>query len=741
MHRRHLLQGAAATLATLGFSQLGLERHALRYANVLAQNTPRKRALLVGINDYISLGNSGWQALRGAVNDVDMQRELLVHRFGFQASDVICLKNQHATRQAILGEFEQLIQSTKPGDVVVFHFSGHGSTVDDPDRVFADNLNGTLVPVDSDFPPAGGPVNDITSGTLFLLISALQTENVTVVLDSCHSGGGVRGNLVIRSRPGQAELRLRGDDTAKLVANRREREYQQRLLAAWQQSQQKTRQDWLEQRRAGLAKGVALLAARRDQEAADATFGDDLHAGVFTYALTRYLWQQTRNQAMGMVVVATKAKTAKLLQTLNGQAQAQTPELQEKPNSRNQQQPTYFVPSFTARQTQAAEAVVTQVAGNRVQVLLNGVEPQVLEGFGKGAMLKLVDGQGRQQGTISLTGHRQGSTIEGRVTLQPGATIAPGAILQEQSRTIPADWSLRIGLHESLGQEAAIAQQQLPQMHQRIVPVPLLQQEVQYILGRMTPAVHDALRQRQVANLPAVGSLGLFYAGMEPLPESFGQPEESLIAAVQGRLLPKFKFLLAGRLLRLMLNPASTQLRVQAAVQVVGQQRLAAQAIAVRSGAQATPLSVDSSAHQIRVNQTMQIVVQNQQELDLNCAVVFLSADGEVLPLPFTSVVPAQTTISIPGDRATVRVQPPLGQVEVMVVFSTVPLDRAIAQLEALSTTRGDRQGDQAVAAVDTLLDDLSGIPSGTRSQGQGGNRPLRVDQMAVLSVTFEVVP
>jgi hypothetical protein len=37
-----------------------------------------------------------------------------------------------------------LINQAKPGDVVVFHFSGHGSRVIDPDRDQPDGFNSTL---------------------------------------------------------------------------------------------------------------------------------------------------------------------------------------------------------------------------------------------------------------------------------------------------------------------------------------------------------------------------------------------------------------------------------------------------------------------------------------------------------------------------------------------------------------------------------------------------------------------
>jgi hypothetical protein len=52
--RRHFLQFAGSTLATLGLSQLNIQQQADRYGKVLAQSTPRKLALLVGINQYPS---------------------------------------------------------------------------------------------------------------------------------------------------------------------------------------------------------------------------------------------------------------------------------------------------------------------------------------------------------------------------------------------------------------------------------------------------------------------------------------------------------------------------------------------------------------------------------------------------------------------------------------------------------------------------------------------------------------
>ena len=48
--RRQFLQFAGSTLTTWGLCQLDIQRQGDRYGKVLAQSTPRKLALLIGIN-------------------------------------------------------------------------------------------------------------------------------------------------------------------------------------------------------------------------------------------------------------------------------------------------------------------------------------------------------------------------------------------------------------------------------------------------------------------------------------------------------------------------------------------------------------------------------------------------------------------------------------------------------------------------------------------------------------------
>jgi len=124
MKRRQFIQFATSALATIGLNHLDLQRQSLRYGKVLAQSTPRKLALLVGINKYPT-NSDRFTSLSGCVNDVRLQEQLLINRFGFQPEDIKTVTDTEATRDRILTAFEtHLIQQAKPGDVVVFHFSG-----------------------------------------------------------------------------------------------------------------------------------------------------------------------------------------------------------------------------------------------------------------------------------------------------------------------------------------------------------------------------------------------------------------------------------------------------------------------------------------------------------------------------------------------------------------------------------------------------------------------------------------
>lgn len=369
--RRQFLQFAGSSLFTLGLSQLS--QQAESYGKVLALSTPRKLALIVGINDYPSP-----YSLQGCGSDMMLQHHLLKYRFGFKDSDILTLENKDATRQGILSAFEEhLIKQAQPGDVVVFHYSGHGSRIVDPDPAFVSSsqdktgLEGTIVPVDAINQGQGGVIKDIMGHTLFLLVSALKTENVTVVLDSCFSGAATRNDFKPRSRAGGTSFFISPE----------EKIYQDQLLSRLNLS----RSEFIQRYRQGIAKGVVLAATSSEQTVADARL-DGFYAGAFTYNLTQYLWQQTSSAKSAIAGIEPRIT----------QKYSQTPLYEAKVGSRYEQQPIYF----TNTSTSTADGVVTAVQGNQATLWLGGVNLETVDD--SGTVFNAIDAKGRSSGKVIL---------------------------------------------------------------------------------------------------------------------------------------------------------------------------------------------------------------------------------------------------------------------------------------------------------------------------------------------------
>lgn len=143
-----------------------------------------KRALLVGINAYPSA------PLRGCVNDVTLVSEILTKHFGFDTKEKRMLTDASATTANILERLEWLVGGAQPGDVLFFHYSGHGSQMIDSKYDTdeePDGLDEIICPVDLNW--RDKVINDDQLKAVFDKVPA--GVNLTVVLDCCHSGSGM----------------------------------------------------------------------------------------------------------------------------------------------------------------------------------------------------------------------------------------------------------------------------------------------------------------------------------------------------------------------------------------------------------------------------------------------------------------------------------------------------------------------------------------------------------------------
>lgn len=138
-----------------------------------------KKAVLIGVNRYRIPGAD----LRGCVNDVKNMAGLLTKQYGFKRSDITTLLDYAATKKAIETELRKLVSGGRRGDVLLVHFSGHGSNVPDDDGDEADKRDEILCPTNLDWK------NPFRDDWLRKTFDGLKAGvSLTVITDCCHSG-------------------------------------------------------------------------------------------------------------------------------------------------------------------------------------------------------------------------------------------------------------------------------------------------------------------------------------------------------------------------------------------------------------------------------------------------------------------------------------------------------------------------------------------------------------------------
>lgn len=189
---------------------------ALALALTAGEAAARSRALLVGASAYT--GNDGITDLNGPRNDVTMMWRYL-KSIGYADEDIVVLSDGlpqtadfpalkgAATYGAIVDELDALAAASySAGDLVVFYYAGHGTTVPDLDPgeellPEADGRDQVILPVDvRERLPDGSIENAIVDDELGRRLDAIRARGVDVwaVIDACHSGGGTRGGEVAR---------------------------------------------------------------------------------------------------------------------------------------------------------------------------------------------------------------------------------------------------------------------------------------------------------------------------------------------------------------------------------------------------------------------------------------------------------------------------------------------------------------------------------------------------------------
>lgn len=247
-------------------------------------------ALLVGINDY----PKERERLKGCVNDVKAVENYLNQRLADSYElRIKTLFNETATRDGIIKGFQEHLSQANSNDVVLFYYSGHGSQEKNINEVFwrfePDKKNETLYCYDSS---EFGKWH-LADKELAKLISEVAVKNphICVILDCCHSGGGVK------------------DPSLEVVERRAADDDRPRPLESYIFSAKELKSLRSGSKKWELPQGrnILMAACEPHDTAKELTIGDEKQRrGIFTYSLLkalerpgkltyRELWQETKN--------------------------------------------------------------------------------------------------------------------------------------------------------------------------------------------------------------------------------------------------------------------------------------------------------------------------------------------------------------------------------------------------------------------------------------------------------------
>ncbi|MEH2015724.1 caspase family protein [Nostoc sp.] len=700
MKRRTFLHRIGSILAVLGLTEAEWLTLGNRYYQALAQPSPRKLALLIGINQYPKIPE-----LSGSLTDVELQKELLIHRFGFQESDILTLTEEEASREFIEAAFlDHLGKQAKPGDVVVFHFSGYGSRV--KLETSPDTIQNALVAANvSKKSQDQKIVNYILEETLLLLLRSLPTDRVTAVLDTSFYAPSTVLGLKIRTLE---------ESVAKLAAEEL---------------------DFLKQLKTqNLPSTPIVLAATSEpkQPAREGLFSG-FSAGLFTYALTQYLWEFTPATTIQVALSHVENSLSKL-------GSKQQPALLS-----NQKNPD--VTSLLPDSIIGAQGVVSAIEedGKTVHLWLAGLPPQVLLYYGVNSRFTLeTTEQLVLRSRTGLTAKAQIYKIEGANSLQVGQLV------QEAVRVLPRNINLTIVLDTGL---------------ERIERVDATSafagfSHVSTVVAGEKPADYLFAKQQEIPS-----HYGLFSLGGELIPNTTGEVGEAVKLTVQ-KLAPKLSTLLAAKLWRLTENQGSSRLALKATLEIISEisPRLVMQRQTARTFKTETSIKKSLLTPVVPIGSRMQYRVENQSDrsvylilLGLNnnhTAIAFYSWNPQELntadtkPLLKQVVIAPGETITLPQTNAASEwvISGPASECEQQLIFSTAPFS---ATLAALNTTKYSTAEEQPIGSLlnpldvaQALLQDLHNASAlKTEMNGTAADSYiLDVNNWASFSFSFQVV-
>lgn len=151
----------------------------------------KKYALLIGINDYYEQpGVKSSHSLKGCVSDANSMKAILINRFGFNPTNISTLYNADATKKNVIDRLHAILLLCKPGDAMVFYYSGHGVWMNNKDAIddlVKRGMSQAIVMSNLYAEDWGCLIRDATLKKMFNEFVDAKVK-VTTVFDCCFSG-------------------------------------------------------------------------------------------------------------------------------------------------------------------------------------------------------------------------------------------------------------------------------------------------------------------------------------------------------------------------------------------------------------------------------------------------------------------------------------------------------------------------------------------------------------------------
>jgi hypothetical protein len=755
LNRRAFLQQLTLALGAVGVSGTTLFAGSQQFGQALAKPARRKLALLIGINQYperaIDSVLAQDVALKGCLTDLDLQRQLLLYRFGFQPADIVTLTNKEATRAGILEAIDQhLVNQAKGDDLVLLHFSGYGSQVN------IDSTPGTVatawVPINGRLPTEENPaIADLLEVEVADRLRQVSTPNVVTVIDAGSQDVGYLrwGNLKLRSRPTTPTGTLRSDLPPKIRS-----QLEQPL--AWP--------------------GIVLRAGEPGHLVLESQW-EGFSAGVFTYALTQVLWEMLPDPNPKTLIRRTEVS----LQQWTGPDQ--------QPSLQGSLADKAGISAYIIRpQTPPADGVILPVASaDRPLILwLGGMPATVLQYLQPGSRFFTAPEDGNPS-ILPTNANAQELRLESRNGLRAVAKPVAGQTsspvtrqpVYEKVRLISRDIDLIVALDGQLERvervDATSALASIP----FVTSTTAGDQPADCLFGRLPTGLSATL----TASLPAVqkpgviartsqksveSSYGLFAPNRTLIPGTLLAREEAVKTAVN-RLMPHLQTLLAMKLVRLTQNRLSSWLAASAvlettqpqAVPLIWQQT-------ERPGTQnpgslplGAKLSSKPTTETVRLTTDNRIVyrITNRSNRPLYFTLISFDSRGEcnafIAPpapasgsaeptVPHAAVASGQTRL-LPDDGSDWGIPSTVAWVETHVVLSSVPLKRYVQVLQQDGKDNPLQSElkriNQPLKLARALLEDLSDAAAQVESQlAAADNYALHQEHWVTFSFRYPVL-